>query len=73
MMENSPTPNLLTIKDVKGVMKGVDVVYIMLNKSEYDVQMSTIPDQVKQLLSEFQDVFPFDLPSGLPPMREIQH
>lgn len=34
---------------------------------------STIPDLVRPLIIEFQDVFPDEIPPGLPMMREIQH
>ncbi|GKG14508.1 hypothetical protein Tco_0354108, partial [Tanacetum coccineum] len=32
-----------------------------------------VPHQVDPILEEFADVFPNELPSGLPPMRDIQH
>jgi hypothetical protein len=32
-----------------------------------------VPNVVISLLREFEDVFPEDIPSGLPPLREIKH
>jgi len=34
---------------------------------------STIPSMVVSLLQEFDDVFLEDIPSGLPPLRRIEH
>ena len=34
---------------------------------------SCVPSIVKVLLQEFKDVFPDDIPSGLPPIRGIEH
>ena len=34
---------------------------------------SCVPSAVQVLLQEFEDVFPDDLPSGLPPIRGIEH
>jgi hypothetical protein len=34
---------------------------------------SCVPSVVKVLLQEFEDVFPDDIPSGLPPIRGIEH
>ena len=31
------------------------------------------PIEVREVLEEFQDVFPEDLPNHLPPRRDIQH
>ncbi|XP_077252457.1 uncharacterized protein LOC143891831 [Tasmannia lanceolata] len=74
LVENSPSSNFLVMKDVKSAMEGVSVIYILLNKSDIgDVVAPIIPNQVKPLLEEFKDLFPLDLPSGLPPMRDIQH
>eukprot|EP00258_Populus_trichocarpa_P031547 XP_024447566.1 uncharacterized protein LOC112325356 [Populus trichocarpa] len=40
------------------------------NSDELD---SCVPSVVKVLLQEFEDVFPDDIPSGLPPIRGIEH
>src|SRR6185503_5761900 len=34
---------------------------------------STLPAPVTNILQEFRDVFPFDVPPGLPPIRGIEH
>ena len=33
----------------------------------------SLPSAVDYLLQEFEDVFPMDVPSGLPPIRGIEH
>ena len=40
------------------------------NSDELD---SCVPSVVQVLLHEFEDVFPDDIPSGLPPIRGIEH
>ena len=34
---------------------------------------SDLPSQVKVVLQEYEDVFPEELPKGLPPLRGIEH
>ena len=31
------------------------------------------PEQVQSILNEFSDIFPKDLPAGLPPSRDVDH
>jgi hypothetical protein len=40
------------------------------NSDDLDSCVSSV---VKVLLQEFKDVFPDDIPSGLPPIRGIEH
>ncbi|CAA7027454.1 unnamed protein product [Microthlaspi erraticum] len=47
-------------------------VLILINSSSETI-VPSIPDNFKGLLDEFQDAFPNELPSGLPPHRDIQH
>ncbi|XP_027158001.1 uncharacterized protein LOC113759619 [Coffea eugenioides] len=43
---------------------------VALNVHELD---TNIPLEVKSLLQEYADIFPEDVPSGLPPLRGIEH
>lgn len=47
-------------------------VFILIN-SPTESSLPVIPDTFKSILDEFQDVFPSELPHGLPPLRDIQH
>ena len=47
------------------------LVFVLLGKESS--KGSVVPEAVQSLLKEFANVFPNDLPEGLPPLRDIQH
>ncbi|XP_071704931.1 uncharacterized protein [Rutidosis leptorrhynchoides] len=48
------------------------LIFALLVEEENE-KSTHIPTEVKPLLEEFADVLPFEIPPGLPLMREIQH
>lgn len=58
----SKEPFKVTTKDVQ------DMSFVLLVESNEEY---TIPKEVEHLLVEFSDVVPSEIPSGLPPMRDI--
>lgn len=65
------TVTLLTYKPFQRAMQDMGVVYLLLAKPVSP--LCDVPSPVQDLVCEFQDVFPEDLPEGLPPLRDIQH
>lgn len=63
--------NLLTRAKFETEMAESGVVYVLVGKS-VDTEQE-IPNRIRPLLEEFQEVFPAELPDGLPPLRDIQH
>ncbi|KAH9801674.1 Endonuclease [Citrus sinensis] len=62
---------LLGKKQFIDVVAETKRVYILLGKESNG--NSKIPEAVTPILEEFQDLFPNELPQGLPPLRDIQH
>ncbi|XP_074315595.1 uncharacterized protein LOC141651798 [Silene latifolia] len=48
-------------------------VLILLSKEILEDVEHQLPAEVRPLLEQYQDVFPAELPSGLPPLRGIEH
>ncbi|XP_074292223.1 uncharacterized protein LOC141619091 [Silene latifolia] len=48
-------------------------VLILLSKEIHGDVEHQLPAKVRPLLEQYQDVFPAELPSGLPPLRGIEH
>ncbi|XP_074291448.1 uncharacterized protein LOC141618248 [Silene latifolia] len=48
-------------------------VFILLSKEILEDVEHQLPTEVRPLLEQYQDVFPAELPSGLPPLRGIEY
>ncbi|XP_074265516.1 uncharacterized protein LOC141587954 [Silene latifolia] len=48
-------------------------VLILLSKEVADKKEPRVPKKAKPLIAQYQDVFSTELPSGLPPLRGIEH
>ncbi|XP_021995162.1 uncharacterized protein LOC110892296 [Helianthus annuus] len=62
---------LLTISQFQDELEEADNVFILIGKPV--AEEVDIPECMVPLFEEFVDVFPDDLPVGLPPLRDIQH
>lgn len=68
-----PTQVLLLQRALfESLMRDTGLVMLLVFSPASLTSPSTSP-QLHELLSEFSDVFPDDVPSGLPPLRDIQH
>ncbi|XP_076901793.1 uncharacterized protein LOC143556338 [Bidens hawaiensis] len=63
--------NLLTICQFEDELVEAENVFVLIGKPV--AEEVEIPEAMIPLLEEFSDVFPDDLPDGLPPLRHIQH
>ena len=63
-------------RDVKRVLQDHGTLILLIYSKSYfanDDLSSNLPVEIVQLLNRFQDVFPEELPQGLPPSRGIEH
>ncbi|XP_058192982.1 uncharacterized protein LOC131310152 [Rhododendron vialii] len=66
--------NLLTKVQFQGEFLATKVMFIVVAKeSSPAIFEQEVPIKIQPLLAEFADVFPTELPDGLPPLRDIQH
>ncbi|GLU12626.1 hypothetical protein SLE2022_292900 [Rubroshorea leprosula] len=62
--------------DVKAAFFAKKPMFVLLYKDAYfntNKLNDSLPSVVKSLLQDFKDVFPEDIPNGLPPIRGINH
>ena len=53
--------------------KELKQVYVVMVTDGEPKKVAEIPDSIQPLIKEFEVFFPEDLPTGLPPMCDIQH
>ncbi|GJZ58695.1 putative nucleotidyltransferase, ribonuclease H [Tanacetum coccineum] len=68
---SKPTGTLLTLSQFEDELEMGDDVFVLIGKEV--AEDSEIPKAMIPLLEEFLDVFPDELPDGLPLLRDIQH
>ena len=75
-VKSSPT-ELVSAVGIKHAMHAADTAYLVFvsDKSVAGEGAATqsIDPRIRSLLDEFKDVFPEDLPEGLPPKRDVDH
>ncbi|XP_074305313.1 uncharacterized protein LOC141640409 [Silene latifolia] len=65
---------LINEREVKQILELGEVVYLLVaRENSSSGQSFELNKLVSQLLEEYQDIFPDDLPPGLPPIRGIEH
>lgn len=76
-LSTQPTKPLaiLNRKEFERSLVGGKVVYVLLARMLSDVskEICELPGDVRQIIHEFGDVKPDELPDGLPPLRDIKH
>ncbi|GJX07157.1 putative nucleotidyltransferase, ribonuclease H [Tanacetum coccineum] len=68
---SKPTGTLLTLSQFEDELEIGDDVFVLIGKEV--AEDSKIPKAMIPLLEEFLDVFPDELPDGLPQLHDIQH
>ena len=67
---------LATKLDLAGIVDHVDTCYALVCTEvlfSLDNLPTPLPPAITNLLQDYQDVFPDDIPPGLPPLRGIEH
>nr|KYP38591.1 Transposon Ty3-I Gag-Pol polyprotein [Cajanus cajan] len=61
------------IKQAFLVEQPIYLLYIKETLITTSLELNSLPKRVQKLLNEFDDLFPKEVPSGLPPLRGIEH
>nr|KYP43505.1 hypothetical protein KK1_035072 [Cajanus cajan] len=69
--------SVLSLKnDIKKTLLIEQPLYLLYFKETLATtshELESLPHEVQKLLKEFDDLFPQEVPSGLPPLRGIKH
>ena len=70
--EPQKTNSMLTMRQVEEVMQDGSILLFLVGRESKQLNCK-VPESVKSLVQEFEDLMPEDLPQQLPPLRDIQH
>ena len=66
--------DMLSMSRFLAAMEPEDIIYALLPSENGAADgFAVLPIAMQQLLEEYTDLMPKELPPGLPPMRDIQH
>lgn len=69
-----PSPQVLLLSHRDFVREAADdTLLLLLLPHSFSQSAQSFPPPLAALLTEFADIFPTELPEGLPPLRDIQH
>ncbi|XP_019107143.1 uncharacterized protein LOC109135993 [Beta vulgaris subsp. vulgaris] len=64
----------VSAKEIERELEEVNEGYLLMaHEVEGEQQEYKVPKHLEHVLDEYSDVFPQDLPPGLPPIRGIEH
>ncbi|XP_021757872.1 uncharacterized protein LOC110722889 [Chenopodium quinoa] len=64
--------SLLSLKEFERELEGEGELFMLYSKETHEKFVAHNP-RLAQLIKDFEDVFPDELPKGLPPIRGIEH
>ena len=67
----NPKPSFFVTKSF--IRESMELGQVLILLSALELESMHVLEPIQQLMNAFDDVFPTDLPSDLPPMRDIQH
>ncbi|XP_074292220.1 uncharacterized protein LOC141619088 [Silene latifolia] len=73
MLEPSREVLLVNEAEMLQELKGEDNIYVLVAKDMFGEIGMTLSLEIRELLNGYEDVFPSELPSGLPPLKGIEN
>ena len=67
----NPKPSFFVTKSF--IKESIELGQVYILFSTLELESMYVPTAIQQLMNAFDDIFSTDLPSDLPPMRDIQH
>jgi len=71
--DSSKKNGVLSAMQLKDCLKMGNVTYLVALREVKEKDIVDVPRKVVELLEEFEDVMPFELPKTLPPRHDVDH